>query len=56
MTRLEIILLVIAVLAVTLSIVIVFISRRKIKHILEHMDAMLTAAMDGSFSEITFDE
>ena len=41
MTRLEIILLVIAVLAVTLSIVIVFISHQKTKHILEHMDTML---------------
>lgn len=56
MTRLEIILLVIAVLAVILSIVIVFISHRKTKQILEHLDAMLTAAMDGSFSETTFDE
>lgn len=56
MTRLDIILLAAAVLSVALSIVIVIMDRRETKRILEHMDAMLTAAMDGSFSETTFDE
>lgn len=56
MTPLEMILSATALLAAALSIVIVFAYHRKTKHLLEHMNAMLTAAMNGSFSEKTFDE
>lgn len=56
MTKLEIVWAVIAFSAIILSAAIIFTYRRKTKQILSHMDAMLTAAMDGSFSETMFDE
>jgi len=56
MTKLEIVLSAISFLAIILCTIIIVNQRRKTKEILEHMDAMLTAAIDGSFSETMFDE
>lgn len=56
MTKLEVFFLIVSLLVILLSLFVVFSYRRKTKNILKHMDEMLTAAMDGSFSETIFDE
>lgn len=56
MNGLDIILLAVTVAAVAGALTVVIADRRKAKRILNQMNAMLTAAMDGSFSETVFDE
>lgn len=56
MTTLTLVLLLVSACAVLISVIAVCVNRRNTKGILVHMDEMLTAAMDGSFSETTFDE
>ena len=56
MTKPELVLLIISVCAILVSVLIVCISHRRTKGILTQLDDMLTDAIDGSFSETTFDE
>lgn len=56
MSKSEVILMVLAILAVAFAMIIITINRKRTGRILAHMDAMLTAAMDGSFHETVFDE
>ena len=56
MTKLEILFLGIIVIAVLASALAAAAARRRARRTLESMDAMLTAAMDGSFHEKNFDE
>lgn len=56
MSGLDITCLVIAVLSIFAAAAVIIIDRKKTRRTLEHMDAMLTAAIDGSFTETIFDE
>lgn len=56
MNKLNAIFLVVTIFSVVFAMVLTMIYRRKTKHILEHMDSMLTAAIDGNFTETVFDE
>lgn len=56
MSKSEVILMFLAILAVAFAMIIITINRKRTGRILAHMDAMLTAAMDGSFHETVFDE
>jgi signal transduction histidine kinase len=56
MNKLDLILLTVSILSAVCAAVVTTINRRKTKLTLEHMDKMLTAAIDGSFSETFFDE
>lgn len=56
MKKLELIFLAISFFALLVAAMIVVVYRRKTKQTLEHINAMLTAAIDGSFSETMFDE
>lgn len=56
MTRLTIIFSAVSLLTASICLIIVFSYRRKMKKILERMNAMLTSAISGRFSETLFDE
>lgn len=56
MTRLELIFLAISVVTVLICAGVIIADHRKTKQLLQRMDAMLTEAIDGSFTETIFDE
>lgn len=56
MNRLDFIPIVIAIFSIFCAVIVIALYRIKMKHTQMRMDAMLTAAIDGSFSETMFDE
>ena len=56
MTKLELIFLAVSVVTVLICAAVIIADHRKTKRLLQRMDAMLTEAIDGSFTETAFDE